>query len=86
MTTFFRKMSWLTQRRRKESELREELQFHLDEEADSVKRRGWRRTRRDGLPAATWETSLCYRRALAPCGLGHPLNNWYKIFATLCAR
>src|SRR5207249_3139929 len=33
MTSFFRKLSWLTQRRNKEAELREELQFHLDEEA-----------------------------------------------------
>jgi macrolide transport system ATP-binding/permease protein len=33
MSSFFRKLSWLTQRRRKEDELREELQFHLDEEA-----------------------------------------------------
>ncbi|HEU4413842.1 MAG TPA: ABC transporter permease [Candidatus Angelobacter sp.] len=31
--TFFRKLTWLAQRRRKETELREELQFHLDEEA-----------------------------------------------------
>lgn len=34
MTPFFRKLSWLAQRRRKEDELREELQFHLDEEAE----------------------------------------------------
>jgi predicted permease len=33
MNSFFRKLSWLAQRRRKEQELREELQFHLDEEA-----------------------------------------------------
>ncbi len=53
---------------------------------NSVKRRGWRRTRRDGLPAGTWEISLCYRRALVPCGLGHSLNNFCRIFVTLCAR
>jgi macrolide transport system ATP-binding/permease protein len=34
MTAFFRKLRWLTERRRKEAELREELQFHLDEEAE----------------------------------------------------
>jgi predicted permease len=34
MTSFLRKLSWLIRRRDKEAELREELQFHLDEEAD----------------------------------------------------
>ena len=33
MIEFFRKLKWLAQRRRKEDELREELQFHIDEEA-----------------------------------------------------
>lgn len=34
MNSFFRKLRWLTQRRNKESELHEELQFHLEEEAE----------------------------------------------------
>jgi macrolide transport system ATP-binding/permease protein len=34
MRSFFRKLTWWIQRRRKEDELREELQFHLAEEAD----------------------------------------------------
>jgi hypothetical protein len=34
MTAFFRKLRWLTERRHKEAELCEELQFHLDEEAE----------------------------------------------------
>jgi macrolide transport system ATP-binding/permease protein len=34
MSSFFRKLRWLTQRLDKEAELREELQFHLEEEAD----------------------------------------------------
>ncbi|HVH61191.1 MAG TPA: ABC transporter permease, partial [Candidatus Sulfotelmatobacter sp.] len=34
MNTFFRKLGWLTRRRRKEEELQEELQFHLEEEAE----------------------------------------------------
>ena len=34
MTSLFRKFTWWLQRRRKEDELREELQFHLAEEAD----------------------------------------------------
>ena len=34
MNSFFRKLRWLTQRSEKEAELREELQFHLEEEAE----------------------------------------------------
>ena len=34
MNSFFRKLRWLTQRSDKEAELREELQFHLEEEAE----------------------------------------------------
>ena len=34
MNSFFRKLRWLTQRPGKEAELREELQFHLAEEAE----------------------------------------------------
>ncbi len=36
MSEFFRKLKWLFGRRRKEEELREELQFHLDEEAEQA--------------------------------------------------
>ncbi len=36
MSEFFRKLKWLFGRRRKEEELREELQFHLDEETAEV--------------------------------------------------
>ena len=34
MTSFLRKLSWLLRRDRKETELQEELQFHLDEETE----------------------------------------------------
>src|SRR5258708_40209424 len=34
MISFFRKLKWLANRRTKDAELREELQFHLDEEAE----------------------------------------------------
>jgi macrolide transport system ATP-binding/permease protein len=40
MTSFFRKVRWWAQRRRKEDELREELQFHLDEEAEERQAEG----------------------------------------------
>ena len=34
MSSFFRKLAWLARRRRKEAELREELEFHLEAEAE----------------------------------------------------
>ena len=34
MNAFFRKLRWLTERSDKEADLREELQFHLEEEAE----------------------------------------------------
>jgi predicted permease len=40
MSTFFRKLGWLAQRRRKEFELDDELRFHLEEEADDLQARG----------------------------------------------
>ena len=40
MISFFRKLRWLTRRVAKEAELREELQFHLEEEAEERKREG----------------------------------------------
>jgi hypothetical protein len=57
MISLFRKLKWLTQRRSKEAELRDELQFHLDEEAEARRGegRGW--SQLGGLLAATWETS-----------------------------
>jgi macrolide transport system ATP-binding/permease protein len=40
MSPFFRKLSWLTKRRGKDEELREELEFHLEEEAEEQQARG----------------------------------------------
>ena len=40
MSSFFRKLRWLVQRRDKEAELREEIQFHLDEDAEELRERG----------------------------------------------
>ena len=42
MSAFFRKVRWLTQRDRKEAELRQELQFHLNEEAEQRRAEGVR--------------------------------------------
>ena len=36
MKSFLRKLIWLIERRRKDAELREELEFHLDEEAEEL--------------------------------------------------
>ncbi len=47
MNSFFRKLRWLTQRGNKEAELREELQFHLEEEVEQ----------RKGEGLASWGTS-----------------------------
>jgi len=40
MSAFFRKVRWLTQRDRKEAELQEELEFHLEEEAEQRQAEG----------------------------------------------
>jgi putative ABC transport system permease protein len=40
MNSFFRKLLWLTQRRDKQAELRQELQFHLEEEAEERQEHG----------------------------------------------
>jgi hypothetical protein len=40
MRSFFRKLAWLTQRSGKETELREELEFHLAEEANEREAEG----------------------------------------------
>jgi len=37
MTSFFRKLSWLARRRRKEAELEEELQFHLARKQNNIR-------------------------------------------------
>jgi hypothetical protein len=56
--SFFRKLRWLTRRSEKEAELREELQFHLEEERNSAGKTELRRMRPDGPRAASWATTL----------------------------
>ena len=51
MTSWLRKLTWWVHSRRKEDELREELRFHLEEDADE--RRG------DGLPADQARWAAC---------------------------
>lgn len=40
MSSFLRKLSWLVQRRRKDADLRDELQFHLEEETEEREAQG----------------------------------------------
>jgi macrolide transport system ATP-binding/permease protein len=40
MSAFFRKLPWLTERRSKEADLHEELEFHMEEEADERREEG----------------------------------------------
>jgi macrolide transport system ATP-binding/permease protein len=40
MNSFFRKLTWLRQRRQKEDDLRDELQFHLDQESEELHSQG----------------------------------------------
>lgn len=40
MISFFRKLHWFTARKRKNAELRDELQFHLDEEMEERRKEG----------------------------------------------
>ena len=40
MKSFFRRLGWLARRSRKDAELREELQFHLEEETEQYQREG----------------------------------------------
>src|SRR5438477_7884457 len=40
MNAFFRRLRWLAQRSRKDAELREELEFHLEEEAEQLQAEG----------------------------------------------
>ena len=40
MNPFFRKLRWLVERRSKEAELREEIQFHVEEEAEQRREEG----------------------------------------------
>jgi len=48
MNAFFRKLSWLRRSPKQGDELREELQFHLEEEAEERQAQGWRTKKRAG--------------------------------------
>ena len=41
MNSFFRKLTWLPRRRRKEADLEDELRFHLEEEIEERQARGF---------------------------------------------
>jgi len=54
MNSFFRKLRWLIQRPDKETELQDELQFHLETEAEQKQEAGRRRMKPDGQRAGNW--------------------------------
>jgi hypothetical protein len=76
MTPFLRKLTWLARRRQKEAELQEELQFHLDEDADELNAVGLsidearRAARRDlgSLSIIREDTRAAWTWTLLACG------------------
>ena len=58
MSSFFRKLGWLSRRNRKEDELRDELEFYLEEEAEEQRTKGLTDAQAQQLRAWTWETRL----------------------------
>ena len=71
MTSFFRKFRWLTRRPARKPSSRRSSSSTWKRKPASARRKGWPAKRRDGPPAANWETSLWFRRTRAPCGSGH---------------
>jgi hypothetical protein len=57
MNPFFRKFQWFTHRDRREAEVRDELGFHLAEEAEDRRRMGCRTSKRGRRRGVTWGTS-----------------------------
>ena len=82
MTSFFRKFTWWVQRRRKEDELREELEFHLANEADqrqadglSADQASWAARRDLGNVTPIGKTrARCGRGSCSITGAGPPLR------------
>ena len=82
MKSFFRKLTWLARRPIKEADLQEELQFHLEEEAESQIALGRSAADARLAAAAIWATSPACRRDARGVGLdaagasaaGHPLR------------
>ena len=76
MNSLFRKLRWLTERSAKEAELRQELQFHLEEETEERQAGGFaedearRAARRwfSSMPSR-W-TPACGSHRSKPCGAG----------------
>ena len=72
MRALVRKLTWWVQRRRKEAELADELQFHLAQEAEELRAAGMRTRTRSGRRDGIWAArSACVKSSgtvdLAPC-------------------
>ena len=80
MISFLRKVRWRLGRPNKETELEQELRFHLEEEAAEPRRKVWQVKKRSARPAGNWETSPSYRRTHAPRGRGVKLaSGWLSV-------
>ena len=81
MRNVLRKLQWLVERRRKEAELREELEFHLEEEREEQRAEGLRTTRPGPRRTATSAASRSSPRTRRRLGAGH---GWSRS-GTTCA-
>ena len=86
MSSFFRKLRWWAQRRDKEAELREELRFHLEEEAEEKQERGLSESEAGRAALSSSGTSLWSRRALVLSGGGLDRSKLRAMPVTGCAR
>ena len=87
MTVSFRKIRWWLQRRRKEDELREELQFHLDEESRRARRPTGCRTdeARCGRAPRPRKLDPRARRGARGVDVDRCSSSWRRTSATACA-
>ena len=82
MTSLFRKFTWWLQRRRKEDELREELQFHLAEEAGERQADGLTDEQAAmGRAARPGQRDAACGKTRARCGRGSCSSSWPRTFA-----
>ena len=85
MISLFRKVQWWLQRRRKEEELREELQFHLAEEMDERQADGLPADEALGGAARPGQRDAPAGRRTHACGRGCCSSNWRRMSVTACA-
>ena len=85
MRSFFRKFTWWRQRRRKEDELREELEFHLAKEADERQADGLSEDQARWAARRDLGNVRCCGKTRGRCGRGCCSSSWRRTSATACA-